>query len=255
MKAGFVVRYVPIVLAKGLCPDTIGGFMVQQYRWCTGSMSLLLDRGFHAASGIHATQRMCFWAGFLYYISTAVNAVVAPLPALAMLIFAPTWVHPGNSVWLLGAISLWVVVLPTVMQGRWRLDVLRVQVLYSFAHAVAIAHAVTGRTQEWVATGSANTRTTPLAVTIGRVAKTYIGIAYGTLWLTLIFRTIQCGLDDYWAMIALTCCATYVTAPILWADTASQSRPAIALPAASELMTQGTELISQAGSTPSMETA
>lgn len=134
VKAGYQLRYLPIVAAKGLCPDTLPAFLNQQYRWCTGSMSLLRDRGFHEHSALGKRQKLCFWAGFLYYISTAVNAVVAPLPALAMLWVTPDWIEPANSVWLLGAVALWFLVLPAVMKGRWRFDVLRVQYLYSFAH-------------------------------------------------------------------------------------------------------------------------
>ncbi len=44
MKAGYKLRYVPILVSKGLCPDTLLGFLNQQYRWCTGSMSLLADQ-------------------------------------------------------------------------------------------------------------------------------------------------------------------------------------------------------------------
>ena len=106
------LRYVPVLVSKGLCPDTASAFLNQQYRWCTGSMSLLADRGFHEARQITKRQRLCFWAGFLYYISTAVNALVAPLPAIAMLWLVPAWVEPMNSVWLFGALLLWFVVLP-----------------------------------------------------------------------------------------------------------------------------------------------
>ena len=44
LKAGYRTQYVPVLLAKGLCPDDLAGFMNQQYRWCTGSMSLLRSR-------------------------------------------------------------------------------------------------------------------------------------------------------------------------------------------------------------------
>ncbi|MET1008099.1 MAG: SGNH hydrolase domain-containing protein [Propionibacteriaceae bacterium] len=219
MKVGYHVRYVPILVAKGLCPDTVSGFLNQQYRWCTGSMSLLADRNFHNARHISFRQRLCFWAGFLYYISTGLNAFTAPLPALAMLYFLPQWIEPMNSIWLLGALLLWFVILPSVMKGRWRIEVLRVQVLYSFAHAVAIVDILTGRTKEWVATGAANTRSTPLAVTIGRTAKTYIALTYTLLWVGLVRGATTYGFDQFWAMIALAALATYVHAPLLFVST------------------------------------
>jgi cellulose synthase/poly-beta-1,6-N-acetylglucosamine synthase-like glycosyltransferase len=219
MKAGFVVRYVPVVVSKGLCPDTLAGFLNQQYRWCTGSMSLLADQSFHAATHITFRQRTCFWAGFLYYISTGINAFIAPLPALAMLYLLPQWIEPMNSIWLVGALCLWFVILPLVMKGRWRVDVLRVQLLYSFAHAVAIFHVLTGRTQEWVATGTANGRITPLASTIGRTVKIYVGATQTLIYIGILAGTMTYGIHEYWAMIGLAGLSAYVHLPLLFMST------------------------------------
>ena len=94
MRVGYHVKYVPIVVSKGLCPDNAFQFLNQQYRWCTGSMSLLADKTFHEEHNISARQRLCFWSGFLYYISTGVNAFIAPLPALAMIWLLPSFVFP-----------------------------------------------------------------------------------------------------------------------------------------------------------------
>lgn len=219
MKAGFHVRYVPIVVSKGLCPDTLAGFLNQQYRWCTGSMSLLADQSFHAAARITFRQRICFWAGFLYYISTGLNAFVAPLPALAMLYLLPQWIEPMNSIWLLGALCLWFLILPLVMKGRWRVDVLRVQLLYSFAHAVAIFHVLTGQTKEWVATGTANGRSTPLASTIGRAVKIYTGATQALIYIGIVGGTMTYGFHEYWAMIGLAVLSAYVHLPLLFMST------------------------------------
>ena len=226
MKAGYQLRYVPIVVSKGLCPDAVLGFLNQQYRWCTGSMSLLADRSFHANPVFTARMRISFWSGFLYYISTGVNIFAAPLPGLTMLYFFPAYIEPGNTAWLLGAIMLWYFVLPTMMRAHWRLDVLRVQQLYSFAHAVAIVHVITGRTKEWVATGSANTRTTPLAVTIIRVMRTTLGLVQTLLWTGMALATHRYGIDHTWAMLGFALLAGYVQLPLLFirTTTAAQRR-------------------------------
>jgi peptidoglycan/LPS O-acetylase OafA/YrhL/cellulose synthase/poly-beta-1,6-N-acetylglucosamine synthase-like glycosyltransferase len=215
LKAGFQLRYVPIVVSKGLCPDRLSSFLNQQYRWCTGSMSLLADPSFHRAEHITWRQRICFWSGFLYYISTGLSAFIAPLPALAMLYFLPQWVEPKNSVWLLGAFLLWFMVLPCVMRGHWRFDVLRVQVLYSFAHAVAIGHILTGRTQEWVATGTATGRTTPLAAKIARTARSYIALTQLLVYVGLWRGTTHYGIHQFWVMIALAGISTYIYLPVM----------------------------------------
>uniref|UniRef100_UPI0010107DF2 glycosyltransferase family 2 protein n=1 Tax=Cellulomonas endophytica TaxID=2494735 RepID=UPI0010107DF2 len=219
LRRGLVVRYVPVVLSKGLCPDDVRAFVTQQYRWCTGSMSLLADPSFHDDGFLTLRQRLCFWSGFLYYISTGVNAVVAPLPAVVMLWAFPAWVEPMNSVWLLGAVLLWLVVYPVVMRGHWRVDVLRVQYLYSFAHAVAIVDLVRGRTQEWVATGTTAAATggrrASVATTVVRTTTLYAAVAQALLWTGLGHVTLTRGLEVTWAMVLLAALSAYVQWPLV----------------------------------------
>ena len=223
LKAGFQVRYVPVNVSRGICPDTASAFLNQQYRWCTGSMSLLRDPSFHTATAINLKKRLCFWAGFLYYISTAINAFVAPIPALVMLYILPQWVKPMNSIWLLGALSLWLVILPKFMKGRWRIGVLRVQMMYSFAHALAIFDITTGRTKDWVATGAASS-STPVSIKVSRLMKTYIAGTQALLWFGLLHGAARYGVDRYWAMIALGALGTWVHLPILFIRVAKPRR-------------------------------
>lgn len=215
LKAGYQLRYVPIIVSKGLCPDTLPGFLTQQYRWCTGSMSLLADSSFHRHPALDFRQRLCFWSGFAYYISTAVNIVIAPLPGLAMLWAFPDFIFPENTVWLLGALALWYFVLPTMMKAHWRLDVLRIQQLYSFAHAVAIAHALTGRSKEWVPTGAAGTKKTPIAVTVTRTMGVSIALTQAAVWTGIAAATGTYGIGNTWAMMCFAVISSYVQLPLL----------------------------------------
>ena len=96
MKAGYQLRYVPILVSKGLCPDALLGFLNQQYRWCTGSMSLLVDKSFHQNKIFSVRQRLSFWSGFLYYITTALNVFIAAWPGLIMLWVFPADIYPAQ---------------------------------------------------------------------------------------------------------------------------------------------------------------
>ncbi len=215
MKVGYRTKYVPVLVSKGLCPDTSSAFLNQQYRWCTGSMSLLRDPVYRAHEAITRSQRLCFWAGFLYYITTAMNAVLAPFPILVMLWFLPEWIRPMNSIWLLGALALWFVVLPAVHKGRWRVDVLRVQHMYSFAHLIAIVDHTRGRTKGWVATGAA-TKTTPIATIVTRVMNVHTAVTQTAIWVGIFWGTSIYGFDDYWAVWALALIPSYVLIPTLF---------------------------------------
>jgi len=216
MKAGFRVRYVPVNVSAGLCPDTFSAFVNQQYRWCSGSLSLLRNPTFHRHSAISRRQRMSFFAGFLYYISTAVNVVLMPLPPLIMIWVFTSDIKPSNSVWMIGSMLMWMLVYPLVHKSRWSLATLRVQYLYSWAHAVATVNHVAGRTKGWVATGAAS-KSTPIASSVRRAllahaVVTQIGIVTG-----LVYATRAVGLDQVWAMIALALVNAYVVLPAAWA--------------------------------------
>jgi cellulose synthase/poly-beta-1,6-N-acetylglucosamine synthase-like glycosyltransferase len=216
LRVGYIVRYVPVLVAKGLCPDQLGGFVNQQYRWCTGSMSLLRDETFHANRTIRWRQRLCFWAGFLYYITTAVNVLVTPVFLVLMFWLVPDWVYPRNSLYVCGGLVMWLIVNPLVMRGHWRISVLRVQMLYSYAHATAIWHIIRGRSQEWVATGAASTRSTPIAVSVTRLMRVHVIVMQIAIVIGLAAAIALEGFGRFWTVTLLAGLTAYVQLPAVF---------------------------------------
>ena len=93
---GQKVRYLPIVLAKGLCPDSLPGYFIQQYRWAMGSISLLSSHAIWKAP-LTRMQRVCYLSGMLYYISTGIGIFLTPLPSMLLVWFAPQHVFWYNA--------------------------------------------------------------------------------------------------------------------------------------------------------------
>jgi cellulose synthase (UDP-forming) len=151
MKVGYRTVYVPVVLAKGLCPDRLSSFVSQQYRWCAGSMSLLADQAFHDAP-LTYRQRMCFFTGFGYYISTAIGVYLLALPTIIMLWAYPDRIQLSNFFWVLPMLVLYPVI-AVMHRTSWTPQTLRVYTISSFSHAAAIWHTLRGRAAEWVPTG------------------------------------------------------------------------------------------------------
>jgi cellulose synthase (UDP-forming) len=183
MKAGYRTMYVPVILAKGLCPDQMSSFISQQYRWCAGSMSLLRDKSFHD-SPLTYRQRMCFFTGFGYYISTAVGIFTLPLPTIIMIWFLPERVRIENFYWLLPTIMLYPLI-HLIHRTGWTMSTIRVYTISSYSHAAAIWHTLSGRTAEWVPTGE--TRRTSMT---SRVTATMI-IWMGTSNLLMLVGSIR----------------------------------------------------------------
>ena len=213
MSVGYRVRYVPTIVTKGLCPDTFDQFVTQQYRWCTGSMSLLFSKAFHRHS-LTPMQRLCYWSGFLYFIGTGVNIFAAALPPVLMGIFAPAAVNPTNYALLAVAFALRALIVPVITLGRSNfLSLARIQMTYSVSHGLALYDQVRRTSDSWVATGAARGRSRT-AVRVGRVAVIWFTVVQLLLWSIVVFRGAQYGLN-YLPLAVLTLMNLWLVFPII----------------------------------------
>ncbi|MCZ4500876.1 MAG: bcsA1 [Marmoricola sp.] len=213
LRAGFRTKYVPVVVAKGLCPDELAGFLNQQYRWCNGSITLLNSGKAHTRP-LTFRQRMCFWAGFMYYVTTAVNVFAIHVPGLLMAVFYPEDVRALHFVPFMLGVWVYFVLLPRVSVTHWRFEVLRVQTAYSFCHALAITHKIFGRTKAWVATGAVG-RSSSLSRTVAVIGSITLTVTMGVPWVALVRDIGTYGLTDFWAMTMFLLGYTYICAPLL----------------------------------------
>ena len=213
LKKGFELRYVPVLVARGLCPDGVTGFLNQQYRWCSGSMSLLADRTFHNA-GLSTAVRLCFWSGFLYYVTTAVNVFSGFASAVVMLWLLPQYVSPIH--YLPVALGAWAMFFQwrRVSLARHDLGVVRVRLLYSVAHAFGVWHALTGRTEDWVPTGAAGSGT-PLARRVCRTAVVWFTLVELAVWGGVVRGLLGPEPGRFWLSTALAVLGTVVVWPVI----------------------------------------
>jgi hypothetical protein len=195
-----------------MCPDAFDQFVTQQYRWCTGSMSLLFSKRFHRLD-LSVMQRLCFWSGFLYYITTAVNVFVMLIPPIIMGYFAAGQVRMSNYVFVALALIVRQAVVPLItLERESLLGLARIQTTYSFSHAVALWDVVRGRTDSWVATGAATGSRT--AARVRRLAAVWFVSVQALLWGAIAWHAPQYGLLRYWPYIATAVLNLYIGLPI-----------------------------------------
>lgn len=222
LKIGIGTSYVPVLFAKGICPDDLPGFLSQQYRWCTGSLSLLASRSFHRATALTLRQRMCFISGLFGYATSAVLLFAAPIPPLLMLYFSATEIRPVDFALLVPSILMAFVLIPNLLHAKWDLGYMRLQTPQNFAHVFAIWHILTGRTAGWVPTGIAETPKVgdglPLAVKITRLMRGWIIVQYTALWggVALDLGIRHESALRFAPLIALTTLLTVVQVPLLF---------------------------------------
>ena len=151
---GWKVRYMPLALACGVCPDTPRAFFSQQMRWCTGSLSLLTHRDFWK-SPLSAMQKFCYLTGFFYYSTTAFAVFLNPIPAPLLL-----WTHPEmfkfyNLFFAFPSVILGVLALRWWARSRYTLTVQYCQVVMGYAYLHAIWDRFFGTKMSWLPTGDA----------------------------------------------------------------------------------------------------
>ena len=157
-RQGWGLRYVPVPLAAGVCPDTPDSFFVQQYRWCMGSMDLLRHPKFWRHK-LKLRTRCCYFSGFCYYLHTAVFTVVTPLIPLTMLLFLPNHVRLINYIFIAPSLIYNILIFPLWHRCRFGPSAYMAKLIYGWAHLFAIYDLLRGRPMGWKPTNSRSSAT------------------------------------------------------------------------------------------------
>ncbi|WP_442902988.1 hypothetical protein [Gordonia sp. 852002-51296_SCH5728562-b] len=206
---------MPVVLSRGLCSADLAGFLNQQYRWCMGSLSRLPNPAL-AAAPVRPTirQRLAALAGVFYYLTTAMNVFMLLIPGIVMAAFYPADVHPAQLLPFLLGLWVYVVLFPLVSRSRWRFEVLRIQMAYSFAHTVAIWHKLTGHEKGWVPTSVVG-KTNSLARSVSLLGVVALGGSLALFWVLVVRDVLEYGLWDFFMLVGFVGAYTHLAVPLL----------------------------------------
>jgi Glycosyl transferase family group 2 len=156
-RLGWRLRYLPIALSTGNCPDNILAFLNQQYRWCSGTMSLMRDGKFWRTR-LPMYSRLCYLAGLAGYAYTAVFTFIAPGLAIGMLLFAPDFLLFKNMIFVAPVLFYAGVIYPLWHRSPYRLEAWSVRVLSGWAHVFALWDMLRGRLRGWQPSGTGGKR-------------------------------------------------------------------------------------------------
>ena len=156
-RLGWRLRYLPIALSTGNCPDNILAFLNQQYRWCSGTMSLMRDGKFWRTR-LPMYSRLCYLAGLAGYAYTAVFTFIAPALAIGMLLFAPDFLLFKNMIFVAPVLFYAGVIYPMWHRSPYRLEAWSVRVLSGWAHVFALWDMLRGRLRGWQPSGTGGKR-------------------------------------------------------------------------------------------------
>ncbi|WP_329588373.1 cellulose synthase catalytic subunit [Streptomyces sp. NBC_01005] len=217
---GFRTLYVPVLVAKGTSPDNLASFVNQQYRWAMGNLHLL---GTPVLARMRAPWRMrlCFYEGVVGYLTTAVNTFAAPLPPLVMLLRYPDDIRPWHVLPLLAPLWLWHVLLPRISRTRWRVEVIRANVLTSVAAGAAFLHTLRGRSAAWVPTGAGGTAKGGMARRVVIVSLVWLCCSTGAATAGLTLALVRNGWAPNWGLALYLLVQWQINLPLirdLWTE-------------------------------------
>jgi cellulose synthase/poly-beta-1,6-N-acetylglucosamine synthase-like glycosyltransferase len=154
LKDGWDIRYIPVSLASGVCPANVSSFASQQYRWCTGSTSLFLNRDLFWKTKLSFMQRASFLSGMLYYQATGLGVIFIPLPAIYM-----AWFYIDGIFWWNYLFSLPSLVFGLLHMKLWNKQpygvfALRARLVSYWAHLFALCDRLTGSVVGWAPTNT-----------------------------------------------------------------------------------------------------
>jgi cellulose synthase (UDP-forming) len=184
---GWHLRYLPIALSAGVCPDNISAYVNQQYRWCSGTMSMLGSKKFWRTK-LPWRVRTCYLSGFFYYVHTALSTFFFPLIPIAMLVFWPQAIQLRTLIWVLPGLVYTGILFPLWHKAPYRLEAHACRMIYSWAHVFTIWDVLRKRQQGWQPSGSS-------AKKQGRNRRFWIGM---TAW-TSSTAALWVGVD-LWRM-------------------------------------------------------
>ena len=146
------LKYIPVVLSMGACPDEPRAFFMQQYRWCMGSTTLLTNPEFWR-SNLTKIQKLCFLGGMMYYSATALAIFTGPLPGLLLI-----WIRPAAVFWYNVAFAVPSLIFSFFIMKIWAkqpygFSCQRVRIIQSYSHLFAIKDKIMGSAIAWVPTG------------------------------------------------------------------------------------------------------
>ena len=213
--ANYATRYVPLAVAKGIAPDNWDALTNQQYRWCRSSMLLMVSQFFRNAP-FSRRQRLCFWAAFLYYMSSAAMPIVSVLPTLTMVWLYPEQVHARNYLPMIPSILATLIVFPLIVRS-WRPTIYRVCTINSFCHVLAVFDAVRNKVQAWVPTGAV-TQAQPANVPrrVAVLLRLWIVAAQTLLWVGLVRDLRDYSILAMWPAILLGNLQLFMLGPFLF---------------------------------------
>jgi cellulose synthase (UDP-forming) len=208
---GYRLRYLPVVLAIGVCPPTIDSYMRQQYRWSCGATSLICTNNMWRVP-MPLRARLPYLAGWLWNVTTAARIVVLPLIPVTLLIWHPEEVEPRNFLLLIPAVLTGALLYPLWHKNRYPLSMWPLAIALGWAQALALWDYARGKVMSWQPARGPGDATRRF-----RKAVLFWNGTLSVAWLLLaIWRGLEYGSARFAVLAVFGVINTVIVARVIW---------------------------------------
>ena len=183
---GWVTRYIPIILALGICPDTVYAYYHQQHRWCRGRSELVLSREFRTAP-VGLLKKLTNTTGFLSFLLRPLELLLS-LQLFWVLFLYNDMISLASASIFYSYILFSFVLMPLAHLTRFRKEVFFASLIQLYASAHSVTSVLFGKTVEWISTNATHTRVSR-AFRQGRT----LAAVYVSVYLLLVAVGVRTG--------------------------------------------------------------
>ncbi len=180
---GWKIKYIPIILAIGLCPENMHAYFHQQNRWCSGNMSLLFYPEFWK-SKLTNSQKLCFISGFLYYVSYAF-AVLMSFQVFVLLFWNFKFISLVHALPFLPFLIFGFVVLPLFRISKVKYGTIIARTAHANSCAYSVILNIIKKPLVWQPTGAIKDKFSKSYVTLIKFNAFVFLVYLGMLGLTI----------------------------------------------------------------------
>ena len=151
-KYGWRLRYIPVALATGNCPDNVMAFLNQQYRWSAGTVGLLFSKRFWGVK-LPRYMRVCYLSGLVYYVYSSLFTFMMPLLSITILALVPQMLQFKSMIYTMPMLLYGAVIIPLWHRAPFRLEAWATQRVAGWAHFFTYWDAIRGTRIRWTPSG------------------------------------------------------------------------------------------------------
>ncbi len=196
--AGYVVRYLPIILSVGMCPEEPYSFFHQQHRWCLGNVVMIFDAKFWRAK-LPWRVKFCYLTGFMYNMQFPFF-ILFSLQLFWTLFLYNDYISFAGASLFYPYIIFSILCVAFFPLSRLYPSHFVAQVFKAYVNTHAILSVLFNISVGWVATGAKHTKISPAFRQTTAIVTAYI--AFYTLLILLAVRTGDLHLFQfkYWSV-------------------------------------------------------